>query len=69
MKSSLVAIILTLLFGPLGVFYASVKWGVVHTLGWTVVAIITLGFGLAIYYPLTAIHAARLVDHHNARRG
>lgn len=43
---------LTILFGPLGMFYSTVMGGVVMLLVSLVIVIVTLGFGLLVTWPI-----------------
>ena len=51
-KSVLVAGLLTILFGPLGLLYVSVAGGLVMLVISTLVAAFTFGFGLLVTWPL-----------------
>lgn len=57
-KSVAVALVLTFLFGPLGLLYVTVLGGVLMTLLAIVVAIFTLGFGLILLWPITMVWGA-----------
>ncbi len=57
-KSVGVAILLTILFGPLGMFYSTTTGGVVMLLITVVFGLITLGFSLFITWPICVIWAA-----------
>ena len=65
-KSLVAAILLTLFFGPLGLFYASITGGVVMLVGGIVFTIITLGFGLLIVYPICIVWAIVATNSYNA---
>ena len=64
-KSTGVAIILALLFGPLGLLYASVKGGIIMFFITSIVALFTLGIGLLITWPACVIWAAVAVNNQN----
>ncbi|CAK7031826.1 MAG: hypothetical protein DELT_02822 [Desulfovibrio sp.] len=72
-KSMVAGILLTLLFGGLGVFYVSIFWGILCTLFEIVlliIAILTLGYGFALILPahfVFALLVAVLVSAHNRR--
>jgi hypothetical protein len=57
-KSVGIAIILTVLLGPLGVFYSSVLGGVVLSLLTLIIGVATLGYGLFIMWPVCIIVGA-----------
>ena len=65
-KSQAASFFLTLFFGPLGAFYASVATGLLTLLISVVVAVVTLGFGLLITWPMTIIWAAIVVSNNNS---
>jgi hypothetical protein len=50
-----VSIILTVLFGPLGMFYSTIIGGIVMTIVSAVVGIATFGIGLAVTWPVSVI--------------
>ncbi len=56
-KSVGVAVILALLFGPLGMFYATVTGAVVMIVVSLLVGIFTMGFGLLVTIPIGAVWA------------
>ena len=57
-KSMGITILLTVLFGPLGMFYSTVLGGVIMTLLSVVIGILTFGFGLLGTWPICIIWAA-----------
>ncbi|GEM_PF-1792353 len=57
-KSVGIAIIVAGLFGPLGLFYATVWGGIIMSVVSFFVAILTLGFGLLLMWPVCMIWAA-----------
>jgi hypothetical protein len=57
-KSMGVAIILTVLFGPLGMLYSTILGGVIMCVISLIVGIVTLGFGLLLTWPICIIWAA-----------
>ncbi len=65
-KSMAIALILTFLFGPLGLFYASITGGVVMLIITFVIAIPTFGFGLLFTVPACMIWAAVATNNYNA---
>ena len=66
-KSMAVAIILAILFGPLGMLYATVMGGVVMLVISLLAAIFTLGFGLFITWLICVIWAAVAANSHNKK--
>lgn len=64
-KSVGVALLLTFLFGPLGLLYASVSGGIIMLIISVFVAIFTLGFGVLITWPICMIWAAVAVNNQN----
>ena len=66
-KSMIAARLLTLFFGPLGLFYPSVLGGVIMLVINFIVAIFTLGFGLLITFPICIIWAIVAVNSHNTQ--
>lgn len=64
-KSMVASILLSLVFGPLGLLYASVTGGIVMLLVSVVVAIFTLGIGLLITFPICIIWAVIATNTYN----
>ena len=64
-KSMALAMILTFLFGPLGLLYATVKGGLIMMAVSFVVLFITFGIGLLIIMPACIIWAIVAVNNHN----
>jgi hypothetical protein len=52
------AIILTVIFGPLGVFYSTIIGGIIMTIVTIVVATVTLGIGLIVTWPISVLWGA-----------
>ncbi|WP_294160218.1 hypothetical protein [uncultured Selenomonas sp.] len=50
-----VAILLTVLFGPLGLLYSTVKGGIIMIVVAFVVGFLTLGFGALITWPVAIV--------------
>ena len=61
------ALILTILFGPLGMLYSTILGGIVMGVLSLIVAIVTLGFGLIITWPICVIWAALAASAHNKK--
>jgi len=66
-KSAGVAIILTVLFGPLGMFYSTIAGGIIMTILSLLVALFTLGLGLIITWPICIIWGALAASSYNKR--
>lgn len=62
-----VAIILTAIFGPLGMFYSTIFGGIVMTIVTLVVAVVTMGFGLIITWPISILWGALAASTFNRR--
>ena len=68
-KSMGITILLTILFGPLGMLYSTVTGAIVMIIVNVVVAIITLGFGLLLTWPVCIIWAAVATNKYNKTLG
>lgn len=66
-KSAGVAIILTVLFGPLGMLYSTIGGGIIMMVVSLLVAIPTAGFGLIITWPICIIWAAVAASSYNKK--
>jgi len=66
-KSMGVALILTILFGPLGLLYASVPGGIILIILTLVIALITFGIGALVGWLASIIWAAIAVSSHNRK--
>ena len=66
-KSMGLAIVLALLFGPLGLLYSSILAAIVMFVVSIPVIIFTAGFGLFLTQPICAIWAAVAVNTHNKK--
>jgi hypothetical protein len=66
-KSMGVAILLTILFGPLGMLYATIPGALVMIVVSVLVAIVTFGLGLLITWPISIIWAAIATSRYNRR--
>lgn len=65
-KSVGAALVLTFLFGPLGLLYATVAGGLVLTVIALVVGLFTVGFGLFVIWPISMIWAATTASRKHA---
>ena len=66
-KSMGVTILLTILFGPLGMFYSTIIGGIVMLILSAIVAFFTLGLGLLITWPICIIWAALATNNYNKK--
>lgn len=62
-----VAIILTVLFGPLGMFYSTVIGAIVMIVLSVIVGILTFGFGFLFTWPVCIIWGATAASAHNKK--
>ncbi|MGA2033589.1 MAG: hypothetical protein ABSG68_15150 [Thermoguttaceae bacterium] len=66
-KSVGISLILTFLFGPLGMLYSTVVGGLVMMVVSIAVGVCTLGFGLLVTWPICIIWGALAVTSYNAK--
>ncbi|MBW5290108.1 MAG: hypothetical protein Rsou_1486 [Candidatus Ruthia sp. Asou_11_S2] len=66
-KSLVVAILLTIFLGPIGLFYASVIGALIMLVITAIVGFITFGFGLFIPYIICIIWAIIAVNSYNKK--
>jgi len=66
-KSAGISIILTILFGPVGLFYASVTGGLVMTVATFLLSLMTFGLAFFIMWPITIIWGAVAVSEYNSK--
>ncbi len=66
-KSPGIAILLTILFGPIGMFYSTIGGAIVMLLVSLVVGLVTFGFGLLITWPICILWAAIAASSYNRR--
>lgn len=66
-KSLGLALVLSFLFGPLGVLYVSALWGVLMIVLGAIVGALSFGIGPLLNWPLSMIAAATLVFVKNSR--
>jgi hypothetical protein len=64
-KSVGIAVALSICFGPLGMLYSTVGGAVVMFFLNLVVAVVTLGFGLLLTWPICVLWAAHAASEHN----
>ena len=68
-KSIGLSLILTFLFGPLGMLYSTIPGAIVMFLVSLPVGLFTLGFGLFLTWPVCMIWGAWAANEHNKRFG
>jgi hypothetical protein len=66
-KSPGIAILLTILFGPIGMFYSTITGAIVMLLLSIVLGILTLGLGLLITWPICILWAALAASSYNRK--
>lgn len=66
-KSMGIAILLTVLFGPLGMLYSTILGAIIMIIVSVVVAILTLGIGLIVTWPICIIWAAAATSSYNKK--
>jgi len=64
-KSVGASLVLTFLFGPLGMFYSTVWGGVIMTILCLLVGVFTLGLGLVVLWPICMVWGAVAVSNYN----
>ena len=68
-KSVGIAIILTVLLGPLGMFYSTVSGGIIMCIISFLVMLFTLGIGVVLIWPIFVIWAAIAASDYNRQLG
>ena len=66
-KSAGVAIILTVLFGPLGMFYSTIWGAIIMSILTLIVGIVTVGLGLIVMWPIAIIWGAVAAGSYNKK--
>jgi hypothetical protein len=66
-KSVGISIILTVLFGPLGMFYSTIWGAIIMLIIYGVVGMVTLGYGLMITHPICVIWGALAAHSYNKK--
>lgn len=66
-KSVGMAVLLTIFFGPLGMFYSTIVGGIVMLPLFVLIGILTLGFGLVALWPIAVIWAAVSTNLYNKK--
>ena len=68
-KSVGIAIILTVLFGPLGMFYSTIVGAIIMTIISLIVVLMTAGLGWFLTLPVCVIWGALAAKAHNEKAG
>jgi len=66
-KSMGVGVLLSFLFGPIGMFYATIPGALIMLVVSIVVGLLTLGFGALLTWPICMIWSAVAVKSHNEK--
>lgn len=66
-KSVGISIILTVLFGPLGMFYTTIWGGIIMSVISLLVGVVTFGMGLIITWPICVIWGALAANSYNKK--
>ncbi len=66
-KSPGIAILLTILFGPIGMFYSTIAGAIIMSLVSIVVGVVTAGIGLLATWPICIIWAAVAANNFNKK--
>ncbi len=66
-KSMGIGILLTVLFGPLGMLYATIPGALIMIVVTAVVGFLTLGIGLIVTWPICIIWTAVAVNNYNKK--
>jgi len=66
-KSPGIAILLPILFGPIGMFYSTIGGAIIILLVSLVVGVLTLGLGLLVTWPICILWAALAASAYNKR--
>jgi hypothetical protein len=66
-KSAWLALILTFLFGGLGMFYVSILSGIIWTIAELFIGSVTVGIGLVIFHPLMMLIAILAIRSQNKK--
>jgi len=66
-KNPGVAILLTILFGPIGMLYSTILGAIVMFIVSVLVALVTIGFGLILTWPICVLWAALAAVSYNRK--
>ncbi len=61
------ALLLTFFFGPFGVLYVSILGGILLLIASVIVAVLTLGLGLVVIWPISMIWGAIAASNQHSR--
>ena len=62
-----IAILLTVFFGPLGMFYSTIAGAIIMGILSLIVAVLTAGLGLVITWPISILWGALAATAHNKK--
>jgi hypothetical protein len=62
-----IAVLLTILFGPLGMFYSTIWGAVIMLVVSLLLGLVTAGFAVFVTWPICVIWGAIAADRHNKR--
>ena len=66
-KSVGISIILTVIFGPLGMFYSTIPGAIIMLIVSGIVGIVTLGYGLIVTHPICVVWGALAAHSYNKK--
>ena len=66
-KSVGISIILTVIFGPLGMFYLTIPGAIIMLIVSGIVGLVTLGYGLIVTHPICVIWGALAAHSYNKK--
>ncbi|MGO8881153.1 MAG: hypothetical protein ACLPVO_08350 [Desulfomonilaceae bacterium] len=66
-KSVGISIILTVVFGPLGMFYSTISGAIIMLIISAVVGLVTFGYGLILTHPICVIWGALAANSYNKK--
>lgn len=66
-KSVGASLILTFLFGPLGMFYSTIPGAIIMGILYVIIGFVTVGVGLLLLHPIAMIWGAVAVSNHNKK--
>ncbi len=66
-KSVGISILLTIFFGPLGMFYSTISGAIIMIIVSGIVGLLTLGYGLAITHPICVVWGALAAHSYNKK--
>ena len=64
-KSVGISVLLTLIFGPLGMLYSTVMGAIIMMIISAIAAVLTFGFGLFVTWPICVVWGALAASSHN----